>query len=121
MYNPKGYQNLIAWQLGIKLVSQIYEITKKFPSEERFGLISQLRRASVSIPSNISEGYRRITKNDFVYFLRIAHGSVAEVETQLIISVQLGYFSQEEHKEISVLIDELSKVLWGLIRARMVT
>jgi four helix bundle protein len=82
-HQTRGYRELIAWQKGIDLVTEIYTITKKFPKEEVYGLQSQVRRAAVSIPSNIAEGQGRETKADFARFLRVALGSLAEVDTQL--------------------------------------
>ena len=79
-----SYKDLIVWQKSILLVKQIYKLTSIFPSDEKFGLISQLRRAAVSIPSNIAEGQARRTTGDFIHFVSNAEGSVAEVETQLI-------------------------------------
>jgi four helix bundle protein len=115
----QGYKDLIAWQIGMDLVEQIYLITAQFPSMERFGLISQLRRASVSIPSNISEGYRRKTAPDLVQFLHIAFGSAAEMETQLLIALRLKYLSQEQHAHLEQLLSRLFRLLHGLIRSKM--
>ena len=80
------FTKLIAWQRSIDLVEVIYRITKKFPDDEKFNLVSQIRRSAVSIPSNIAEGHGRKTNGEFAHFLRIAYGSSSELETQLIIS-----------------------------------
>lgn len=85
-----GYKDLIVWQKAIKLVILIYDLTKAFPQNEIYGITSQMRRSSVSIPSNIAEGSKRRTKKDFEHFLSIALGSAAELETQLIISENLN-------------------------------
>ena len=86
-----GYKDLLVWQKGIALVMRIYQTTQSFPAEEKFGLVSQMRRAAVSIPSNIAEGQARHTTGEFIQFISHAEGSVAELETQLIIAIELGY------------------------------
>lgn len=85
----ESFKQLVVWQKSIALVKHIYQITNQFPREELYGLVSQMRRAAVAIPSNIAEGKKRKTKKDFVQFLRIADGSAAELETQIIISKEL--------------------------------
>ncbi|MBO6181608.1 four helix bundle protein [bacterium] len=85
------YQDLDAWKEAIKLVKKIYEITNKFPQDEIFGIVSQVRRASISIPSNIAEGAARFSDKESLRFMEIALGSIAEVETQLIIAKELGF------------------------------
>ncbi|MBN9337657.1 MAG: four helix bundle protein [Chryseobacterium sp.] len=99
------------------LVTKIYKVTEKFPSNEIYGLTSQLRRASVSIPSNIAEGNTRRSKADYVQFLRIARGSCSEVETQIIISKNLGFIDENSFEELSFNIIEISKMLSGLINS----
>ncbi len=91
-----NYKNLIVWQKSILLVKQIYQLTQKFPSDEKFGLVSQMRRAVVSIPSNIAEGQARRTTGDYVRFVSISEGSLAELETQLIIAIELNFCTKEE-------------------------
>lgn len=86
----RNYRDLIAWQKAIALVESVYTATQSFPAEERFGLSSQLRRAVVSIPSNIAEGQGRHTSKEFIQFLSVAHGSLREVETQIIITQRLA-------------------------------
>lgn len=112
----KSYQELIVWKKSIILAKEIYSLTKSFPKEEIFGLTSQLRRASVSVPSNIAEGQSRSTL-DFKRFLTIAKGSLAEVETQLIIAKELGYLSSSQFENIISLADEVGKMLSGLYRS----
>jgi len=107
----KGYRDLIVWQKSISLVTFVYKITKTFPSEELYGLSSQMRRSAVSIPSNIAEGSRRSTKKDFRHFLCIAFGSGAELETQLLIARNLGYGTEKEIVEIESLLNEIMKML----------
>lgn len=87
------YQDLDAWKESIKLVKKIYEITNKFPQDEKFGIVSQIRRASISIPSNIAEGATRFSDKESLRFMEIALGSIAEVETQLIIANELGFIN----------------------------
>jgi four helix bundle protein len=111
-----GYQDLLVWQKGIALVKQIYEITRNFPGDEKFGLISQMRRAAVSIPSNIAEGQARHTRGEFIQFISHAEGSNAELNTQLIIAIQLGYCTQSEVQNAFELMSELRKMLNALRR-----
>ena len=114
---PKSYKDLVVWKKGIVLVKQIYEISRTFPGDEKFGLVSQMRRAAISIPSNIAEGQARHTTGEFVQFLSHAEGSVAELDTQLIIAVELGYCAKSEVGDASQLILELRKMLNALRRA----
>jgi len=92
----QSYRDLDVWKIAMELVVGIYGLTKKMPDDERFGLISQLKRAAVSIPSNIAEGYARSHRGDYLRFLSIARGSLAEVETQLILAVKLEYLKRED-------------------------
>src|SRR4029077_15958892 len=90
----RSYKDLIVWQNGIALAKLIYELTKNFPSEERFGLVAQMRRAAVSIPSNIAEGQALHTTGEFIQFISHAEGSVAELDTQFILSIELNFCRQ---------------------------
>ena len=103
----KKFKNLKIWKEGINIVSNIYKLTSEFPDEEKFGLVSQLRRCSVSIPSNIAEGYGRNSDADFSRFLNISRGSSYELETQLIISHELGYISSEQLEMLCIKLDNL--------------
>ena len=98
----------------MSLVALIYELTKTFPDDERFGLTSQMRRCSVSIPSNIAEGWGRLSRKNYIQFLRISRGSLYELETQILITKQLKYINDSE--SIESLIIEISKMLNSLIR-----
>ena len=109
------YKNLIAWQKGMRLVKEIYLITEKLPKEEIFGLTSQLRRAAVSIPSNIAEGYNRHSDRELNHFLKIAKGSTAEAETQLLLCVELGYVTEQELQPSMNLIQEMFRMLTAMI------
>ena len=110
------YKELIVWQKSLELSLLVYKVTSSFPKEETYGLISQIRRAAVSIPSNISEGSKRGSKKEFSHFLRIAQGSGAELETQLLISKSLVYISEKEYTELSILLDSVMKMLTAFIK-----
>lgn len=114
MSSLKSYKELIIWQKSMKLVTMIYEITKTFPDDERFGLTSQMRRCSVSVPSNIAEGWGRLSRKNYIQFLRISRGSLYELETQILITKQLNYIN--DSKEVESLIIEISKMLNSLIK-----
>jgi four helix bundle protein len=111
-----SYRDLDVWQRTMDIVVEIYRVTRAFPAEEKFGLIAQLRRAAVSIPSNIAEGRNRLGAAEFRRFVSIARGSVAEVETQLAVAVALGFVGAREIASLSSRLDELSKMLFGLHR-----
>jgi four helix bundle protein len=110
------YKDLIVWQKSIMLVKHIYQLTQRFPSEEKFGLVSQMRRSAVSIPSNIAEGQARRSSKEFAQFLSHAKGSAAELETQLIISKELIYCNENELNNIFELLIEIRKMLDALQR-----
>ena len=114
------YKDLVVWQKGITLAKHIYELTQSFPAEEKYGLASQMRRAAVSIPSNIAEGQARHTTGEFIQFLSHAEGSIAELDTQLIIAVELGYCGNGKAENILQLISQLRKMLNSL-RRKLVT
>jgi four helix bundle protein len=113
---PKHYKELLVWQKGVTLAKLVYRLTVRFPREEKFGLTSQIRRAAVSVPSNVAEGQARQSTKEFLQFLSHAEGSLAELETQILLSVELGFVWQEDVKEILAKIDELQKMLVGLKR-----
>ena len=113
----QDYKELGAWQKGIDLVTDIYRATAKLPKDELYGLTSQLRRASVSVPSNIAEGQARFSKPDFRHFLRQARGSVAEVETQIVISKNLGFVDEASSSSLLHKAAEPGRILNGLIRS----
>lgn len=112
----RNYKNIKADQLANALVLAIYEITKKFPREELYGLTSQLRRAAVSIPTNIAEGASRQYEKDYVHFLYIARGSSAEVEYLTGLAYQLGYMREQDCHRLCEAVGEVAKTLAGLIR-----
>mgnify|MGYP003611930403 CR=1 FL=1 len=110
-----NFKELLVWKKSIEFVTEIYEITASFPSEEKFGLVSQIRRSAVSIPSNIAEGNARRSSADYIQFLKIARGSGAEVETQIIISKNLGFIEDVKSEELTSKITEIMKMINGLI------
>jgi four helix bundle protein len=112
----KSFKDLIVWQRSMQLSLSIYGLTTRFPEEERYGLASQLRRAGVSVPSNIAEGYGRGTRKDYKQFLAIARGSTLEVQTQLMIANELGYCDLDSLEEAQSLSEEVSKMLYSLIQ-----
>jgi len=112
----QDYKQLLVWQKAMQLAEQIYQLTRGFPADERFALVAQMRRAAVSVPSNIAEGQARRTTGEFVRFLSHAQGSLAEVDTQLLLSVRLGFCSQSKADPILALIVELRKMLASLRR-----
>ena len=112
-----GYKDLLVWRKGIDLVKEIYQLTKPFPPEERFGLVSQMRRAAVSIPSNIAEGQARRTTGEFIQFVSQAEGSLAELDTQLVLAEELGYAEPTQVTSAADLVAELKRMLNALRRA----
>jgi four helix bundle protein len=110
-----SYKDLTVWQRAMQMSLAIYRLSSGFPPEERYGLTSQIRRAGVSVPSNIAEGYGRGTRKDYKQFLSIARGSTLEVQTQLIIANELGFCDLQQMKETEGLSEEVSKMLYSLI------
>ncbi len=111
----KDYRELIAWQKAVDLVEIVYRTTRSFPQEELYALTSQMRRAAVSVPSNIAEGQARTSTADFLHFLSIARGSVKELETQVIIARRLGYVNDQREIELVNSTEEVSRVISGLM------
>jgi four helix bundle protein len=112
----KPHKKLEVWKQSMVLVIEIYGATEKFPSKEVYGLTNQIRRAAVSIPSNIAEGAARQTKREFTNFLHIAQGSLSELDTQLELANRLGYLDDKSHSSLNVLMEQIDKMLTGLIR-----
>ena len=115
--SARTYRDLKVWKRGMGLVERVYRLTRPFPKSEKFGLSSQLRQAAVSVPSNIAEGWGRNATGAFVRFLRIAHGSLAEVETQLTIARRLGYVEERVHKELLEKLTTERKMVLSFIRS----
>jgi len=113
----KTHKDLIAWQKGINLVTDVYKITRIFPKEEMFCLVNQIRRAAVSVPLNIAEGAARFSKKEFTQFLYIALGSAVELETQFIICENLGYINNTISQDFLYKITEIRKTIMGLIKS----
>ena len=110
----KNYKDLIVWQKAMTFVTAVYRLTRTFPADERFGLTNQLRRAAVSVPSNIAEGHARHSDPEFARFLAIANGSLAEVDTQLMIAFNLGFVNEDDFRNESSLADELARMIQAL-------
>ncbi len=113
----EGFRTLTTWQKAYELALEVYKITKDYPKHELFGLISQMRRASISVVANIAEGYERQYRKEYIQFLMIAKGSLGEVETYLLFSKDLEYISKEKYKAIEDKRQEVAKLLKGLIRS----
>lgn len=116
MAQIKTCRDLIVWQKSMALITEVYKAVRNFPKEETYGLTGQLRRCAVSIPSNIAEGYGRNSSSDYVRFLNIAMGSLYELQTQLEISLNLGYFTENNYKGLSEASREIERMLSSLIR-----
>ena len=114
-----SYQDLIVWQKSMQLVKEVYTLVKMLPKEEQFALSDQMRRAVVSIPSNIAEGYGRNSTNDYIRFLNIARGSKYELETQIQICVMLNYISKEKAATALELSEEIGRMINALIKKLM--
>jgi four helix bundle protein len=113
----RSYRDLIAWQKSMDLVIAVYRTTQVFPKEETYGLISQLRRAAVSVPSNIAEGHARLTSGEFRQFLGHSLGSLTEIETQILIALRLGYVDVTVSGRLIERTDEIGKVVRGLLQS----
>ena len=115
MAQYKNFKDLKVWHKAMDLSEAIYNLAKRFPPEETYGLKNQIQRAVVSIPSNIAEGHDRNTEKDTRQFYYIAYGSLAEVQTQLELAVRFGYITKEDSFDANGLIFEVRKMLWALI------
>lgn len=111
-----NFKELKVWQNARKFVKEIYLDTRNFPAEEKYGLISQMRRSAVSIPSNIAEGSGRNTNKDFKYFLNVSLGSAYELQTLLFLSQDLELLKQERTNELNSSLEEIQKMIYGLIK-----
>lgn len=111
------HKNLIVWQKSIAFVTSVYDYTKSYPREEIYGITSQIRRAAVSIPSNMAEGCARKTTKEYLHFLYVFLGSAAELETQLIISANLGYIGPEQRQQLQIGLEEIMRMLLALIKS----
>jgi four helix bundle protein len=111
------YEDLRVWQIAMELVFDIYRATRSFPDEEKYGLTSQIRRAAVSVASNIAEGKGRASDRELMQFLSVARGSLYEVQTQLVIAEKLGYLSHKQNEALRVRAVETGRLLSGLVRS----
>lgn len=116
MERIQRYQDLEIWKKGIQLVKMIYQATESFPKQELYGLVSQMRRCAVSVPSNVAEGFRRFHNKEYKQFLYISLGSCAELETQIIISGELGYLDKQKEAEILEITDHIGRMTNNLIK-----
>ncbi len=110
----ESFQDLVVWQKSMDLVTECYQLAHRLPPNEQYGLASQMRRAAVSIPANISEGFGRWHSKEFVHFLLIANGSLKELETHLLIGKRLGFFSSPEVTKPAALVEEIGRMLTTL-------
>lgn len=117
MGDIKSYRDLVAWQRAFTLGLSVYRASKAFPDREKYGITSQLCRSAVSVASNIAEGYGRGSSQDYVRFLRVARGSLYEMDTQLLFARELQYLTAELHDVLQAELDECGRVLAGLIRS----
>lgn len=110
-----GFTKLIAWQKAYELALEIYRETKSFPRHEFYSLTAQLRRAAVSVPANVAEGYDRQYRKEYMQFLMIARGSLAELETFLSLSRDLAYLSESSHRKLELMRRDAGRTIWSLI------
>jgi len=111
----QSYQQLVAWQKAMEFVTEIYRATRALPREEMYGLATQMRRAAISVPSNIAEGQARYSRREFYRFLQVARGSLAEIETQIMIAMSLEYLTPAAARSLITRTAELGRILNGLI------
>jgi four helix bundle protein len=114
-HEVRSFKDLVAWQKSMDLVTEVYRTSQGFPKEEIFGLTSQIRRSAVSVPSNIAEGNARTSKKEFQYFLSNARGSLAELETQILIAHQLAYINETAKNQMLDRLWEVGRILNGLL------
>ncbi len=119
MANIKSFKDLLVWQKAHQLVLEVYRLTRTFPSNEMFGLTSQLRRAVVSVASNIVEGFTRLTVHDSLHFYNMSDASLEEVRYQLLVAYDLGYIKEQEYNNVIKLAEEVSKMLKSWIKSQI--
>lgn len=112
----RDYRDLVVWQKAMDLVEMVYRVTQPFPKEEVYGVTAQVRRAAVSVPSNIAEGQGRLSDQEFRRFLLISHGSLRELETQILISARLGYMNESSKCEVLASAAEVGRLTNGLLK-----
>jgi four helix bundle protein len=111
------HKNLLVWQKSISFVTSVYDLTKSFPKDELYGIVGQIRRAAISIPSNMAEGCARKTTKEYIHFLYVSLGSAAELETQFNISANLGYLDLSKKQKLQIDLEEIIRMLTGLIKS----
>ncbi|MCM2310427.1 MAG: four helix bundle protein [Steroidobacteraceae bacterium] len=114
---PKSHRRLVLWQKSIRLAAEIHQVSRRLPKHELFGLAAQMNRAAISIPSNVAEGAARHTTRDYMRFLYIARGSSAEIDTQLVLAEEMGYFTHDELAPVLAISDEVGRLLNAVITA----
>ncbi|MGE0753814.1 MAG: four helix bundle protein [Alphaproteobacteria bacterium] len=114
MTRIQDYKDLTVWQKSMQLAEDVFKLTENFPNTQRYVLVAQIQRCALSIPSNIAEGRSRHSHKDFIYHLNIARGSVAELETQIILSFRLGLIDEASRSNIGSLLEEIRRMLFGL-------
>lgn len=112
-----GFKELVVWQKAMELAKEIYALSAVFPDAEKYGLVAQIRRSAVSVPSNIAEGQGRLTKGEFKQFLGIARGSLYELETQIILSIEMAYVTEEKAQNALIILQNVNRMLNGLIKS----
>ena len=117
----ESYRSLSVWQKSVDFVVLVYQLLGRFPKNEQYGLVSQMQRAAVSIPSNIAEGKERQSDRDFARFVTFALGSLAELETQILIARRLGYLDEADWQEVTAQADEIGKMLRSLHKTLSIT
>lgn len=110
----QNYRDLSVWQKAMSLTDQVFDVTANFPAEQKFVLVSQMQRSALSIPSNIAEGRSRHSQKDFIYHINIARGSLAELETQIILSHKRGYIRDQNCEALLLICNEITRMLFGL-------
>ena len=112
----RSYRELDVWKKGIELVKETYKLTEKFPEREKYGLVAQMRRSAISIPSNIAEGFRRYHNKEYRQFLYVSLGSCAELETQVTIAKQLEYIRESEEADLLEVLDHIGRMITNLLK-----
>ncbi len=113
----EGFKQIVAWQKGYQLSLDVYKATSGFPTSETYGLVSQMRRAAVAVPANIAEGYNRQHRKEYLQFLSVANGSLAELETYLLLARDLGYLKPETFDGLSQLHKNVARIMHGLLKS----
>lgn len=110
------YRDLVVWQKSMLLAKKVYQLISLLPSDEKYALADQMKRAAISIPSNIAEGEARKSKREFIQFLSFANGSRAELETQLLLCCEIGYLNRHQIEELMMMCEEISKMIYALVK-----